>query len=125
MFLLAVLFLIAGAWLLIRIGVKRLFHIQEADAGFFGEAVSPAHQRIRLLCSMLYLLLGAGLLLALLDLSILPWLLYGLAGVVVFDGAARMIFDRRSHEPQRAALTLIDVVLIVAAILFGISQLPS
>lgn len=124
MWLLFLIGLIVGTWLLLRNIVKQLMGIKEADTGFFEEAVTPLHHKIRIVLSVCYLLLAGLTLYTILDLSLLPAALRSIAGLMLVDGVIRMYFElNHGKEPRRAALTLCDTVLIVGAILFGVSQI--
>lgn len=124
MFLLFILGIIVGIWILLRTVVKRIAGIRESDSGFFGEAVTPLHRKIRIVLSVCYLLLAGFVLYTILDLALLPLALQLIAGLILVDGVLRIYFElNHGKEPQRAALTLCDTVIITAAILYGVTQL--
>lgn len=124
MFILFLIAILTGTWLLLRAGVKQLVGIQEADTGFFEEAVTSTHQKIRVVLSACYLLLAAFFLYTIFDTSLLPVVLMILVVLIMIDGAARIYFElNHGTEPKRAALTVLDTIVIVSALIFGITRL--
>ncbi|TVP88375.1 MAG: DUF4181 domain-containing protein [Alkalicoccus sp.] len=124
MFIIFLIAILTGTWLLLRAGVKQLFGIREADSGFFEEAVTAAHQKIRIALSICYLLLTTFFLYTIFNITLLPTVLMLLVVLIMLDGASRIYFElNHSTEPKRAALTVLDTVVIVSALVFGITQL--
>jgi hypothetical protein len=124
MFIIFLIAILTGTWLLLRTGVKQLFGIREMDSGFFEEAVTPLHQKIRVILSACYLLLVVFFLYTIFNITLLPIVLMVLVGLIMVDGASRIYFElNHSAEPKRAALTVLDTIVIVSALVFGITQL--
>jgi hypothetical protein len=124
MFIIFLIAILTGTWLLLRAGVKQLFGIREADSGFFEEAVTTTHQKIRVILSICYLLLTAFFLYTIFNITLLPIVLMLLVVLIMLDGASRIYFElNHSTEPKRAALTALDTIVIVSALVFGITQL--
>jgi hypothetical protein len=124
MFIIFMIALIVAAWLLLRSFVKQIAGIQGEEGGFFEEAVTPAHQKIRIVLSVCYLLLTAFFLYTLTNMALFSVVLTILAVLIFIDGVLRIYFElNHGTEPKQAALTAIDTAVIVGALIFGLTRL--